>query len=47
MKDKLDEIKAENKQDYIKIDNIIYPKKDIKTIANKIFLKCNYKLFFK
>ena len=41
MKDKLDEIKAENKQDYIKIDNIIYPKKDIKTIANKIFLKCN------
>ena len=32
MKDKLDEIKAENKQDYIKIDNIIYPKKDIKTI---------------
>ncbi len=42
MKDKLDEIKAENKQDYIKIDNIIYPKKDIKTIANKIFLKCNY-----
>ena len=42
MKDKMDEIKAENKQDYVKIDNIVYPKKDIKTIANKIFLKCNY-----
>jgi len=42
MKDKLNELNAENKQDYIKIDNIIYPRKDIKTIANKIFLKCNY-----
>ena len=42
MNDKVNEMKAENKQDYIMIDKDIYQKKDIKTIANKIFLKCNY-----
>ena len=42
MKDKVTEMNAENKQDYIMIDKDIYPKKDIKKIANKIFLKCNY-----
>ena len=38
----VEEIKAENKGDYIFIDGKPYPKSDIKTISDLIFKKCNY-----
>ena len=37
-----DEIKAENKLDYVAIDGKPYNKKDIKLISNIIFHRCNY-----
>lgn len=42
MKEKVKEIQVENKRDYVVIDDEVYPKTNIKKIANEIFLKCNY-----
>ena len=37
-----DKIKEENATDYVVLDGRVYPKKNIKKIANIIFRKCNY-----
>ena len=42
LKNSLDDIKAENKLDYIVIDGKPRLKSDIKSIANIIFTKCNF-----
>ena len=42
MQEKIDEVKADNKLDYVVIDGKVYPKKDIKNITEVIFRKCNY-----
>ena len=42
MREKVKEMQVENKRDYVVIDDNVYPKTNIKKIANEIFLKCNY-----
>ena len=45
MREKVKEMQVENKRDYVVIDDNVYPKTNIKKIANEIFLKCNYSKF--
>ena len=42
LKTNMDEIKLENKLDYIVIDGKPFLKKDLKTISDIVFKKCNY-----
>ena len=42
IQEKIDEVKAENKLDYVVIDGKVYSKKNIKSVADIIFRKCNY-----